>query len=528
MTPSSGAPAASSTNTPCDDVSNRGRYVCDPASAGSFFYFCYVSGEAVRQPCPAGLVFSNFQQACDWTSPEYQCSSPTAQSASTTPAPTTSKTTKAATSPTVQTTAAPTAGVRAEGNPCQGLADGTKVCNPANGGESFFTCSSGLVTWETSCPPGLLFDNNLDLCDWAYKNPYCPASSGVTVDGSASPTAAATTPAGGINTATPRPGACSASTCKLPACRCLGTDIPGGLSLSQVPQMVILTFDDDINSINSHYYEGLYPDNATQALKNPNGCRTTGTFYVSNGWTDFKTVASLVSKGNEAASHSKDHSSPSGWDYNAWVNQMEGQRQNLVQETGLPASKFPGMRAPFLELGGDVQFSMLRNYKFTYDSSMLGGSYTDDRTAPVYPFTLDYPPRASTAMCDQGNCPTSSYPGLWEVPIVRQYTPSGTPCSMTDDCGLNGIPSSATKAEVMAYLRHNFNRHFLTNRSPYMISLHATWFTKIPSSYEALRDFLREINAKPEVWQISVVQMLDWMQNPKPLSEASNIPSWKC
>lgn len=292
--------------------------------------------------------------------------------------------------------------------------------------------------------------------------------------------------------------------------------------------MVMVTFDDDVNANNGGYYDGLYPDNVSQALKNPNSCRTTGTFFVSNMWTDFQKVAALVGKGNEAASHSLDHSSPSGWNYAAWVAQIEGQRQNFVQATGLPASKFPGMRAPYLELGGETQFSMLQSYRFAYDSSMLGGSFSNDGAPPVWPFTLDYPPPSSIAMCDQGRCPAHSYPGLWEVPIVRQYTLSGTPCSMTDDCGWNGIPTTATKTQVMNHLRHNFNRHFLTNRSPFMISLHATWFSNIPSSYEALRDFLREINAKPEVWQISVAQMLDWMRNPKPLSRLSELPSWQC
>ncbi len=46
-----------------------------------------------------------------------------------------------------------------------------------------------------------------------------------------------------INQQTP----CDTDKCKLPLCRCPGTDIPGGLLPVDIPQMVVFTFDDAIN-----------------------------------------------------------------------------------------------------------------------------------------------------------------------------------------------------------------------------------------------------------------------------------------
>lgn len=40
---------------------------------------------------------------------------------------------------------------------------------------------------------------------------------------------------------------CSPDVCKLPDCRCSGTDIPGKLQREKVPQMIMLSFDDAVN-----------------------------------------------------------------------------------------------------------------------------------------------------------------------------------------------------------------------------------------------------------------------------------------
>ena len=44
------------------------------------------------------------------------------------------------------------------------------------------------------------------------------------------------------------------------------------------------------------------------------------------------------------------------------------------------------MRAPFLAIGGDTMFSVLRKFGMTYDSSMP----IYDNTPPSFPYTMDY------------------------------------------------------------------------------------------------------------------------------------------
>ena len=321
-------------------------------------------------------------------------------------------------------------------------------------------------------------------------------------------------------------GTCNSWSCQLPHCRCVGTDIPGDLDPSEVPQMVLLTFDDAVKSDNFHYFEGLFPEAWEEAGRNPNGCRAAATFFVSGSGTDMSLVRTLVERGNEAASHSHTHTSPADWSREDWDKEIEGMRWRLAQGVGVPVEEVRGMRAPFLQLGGEDQFSMLVSNGFLYDSSMFGGSAEeDDSSEPLWPFTLDYPPSPSQTVCDQERCPSRSYPQLWEVPLLGQYNPGGQSCTMTDGCFTD---SDASKDEIVEYLRHNFERHYERNRAPFMISLHATWFDNVPESYPALGEFLREISRNPDVWQVTMTQMLDWVRHPLPMSRVTEIASWQC
>lgn len=74
----------------------------------------------------------------------------------------------------------------------------------------------------------------------------------------------------------------------------------GGLNVSVTPQIVLLTFDDAINTINIDLYNELL-NNETR--KNPNGCPWRATFYISHEWTDYGMVQDMYSDGHEMASH---------------------------------------------------------------------------------------------------------------------------------------------------------------------------------------------------------------------------------
>lgn len=97
-------------------------------------------------------------------------------------------------------------------------------------------------------------------------------------------------------------------------------------------------------------------------------------------------------------------------------------------------------------------FKMLWDTNFTYDSSMP----IYENRPPSWPYTLDY---KLFHDCMIPPCPTRSYPGLWEVPMVMWQDLNGGRCSMGDACS-----NPPTADGVYKMLIKNFERHYTTNR----------------------------------------------------------------
>lgn len=87
-----------------------------------------------------------------------------------------------------------------------------------------------------------------------------------------------------------------------------------------------------------------------------------------------------------------------------WYKEIVGQREILHLYGGVNKIDIRGMRAPFLQGGGNKQFEMLHEENFTYDSSMP----VFENSPPFWPYTLDY---AINHECMIAPCPTKSFPG---------------------------------------------------------------------------------------------------------------------
>lgn len=196
---------------------------------------------------------------------------------------------------------------------------------------------------------------------------------------------------------------CDPSRCRLPDCYCGGNNIPGGLSPQDIPQFVLLTFDDAVNDLNKQFFKELFEERY-----NPNGCPIKSTFYVSHEWTDYSQVQDLYADGHEIASHTVTHSHGTNFNEEKWANEVVGEAEMLVRYAGVNPRDIKGMRAPFLAVGGDTMFNMLNRYGFYYDSSM-------SVSAPSWPYTLEYKMPHS---CAVKPCPKQSHPGMWEIPMT--------------------------------------------------------------------------------------------------------------
>ncbi|XP_071630343.1 uncharacterized protein Cda5 isoform X1 [Temnothorax longispinosus] len=304
---------------------------------------------------------------------------------------------------------------------------------------------------------------------------------------------------------------CRRDVCLLPDCSCGGSDIPGDYLPEEIPQIVLLTFDDSVNDLN----KGLYADLFEKGRKNPNGCPISASFYVSHEWTDYSQVQNLYASGHEIASHTVSHSFGEQFSARKWAREVAGQREILAAYGGVKLEDVRGMRAPFLSVGGNNMFKMLWDTNFTYDSSMP----IYENRPPSWPYTLDY---KLFHDCMIPPCPTRSYPGLWEVPMVMWQDLNGGRCSMGDACSNPPTPDGVYKMLIK-----NFERHYTTNRAPFGLFYHAAWFTQ-PHHKEGFLSFLDTIVAMDDVWVITNWQALQWIRNPTPLALLHTFEPFGC
>ena len=315
---------------------------------------------------------------------------------------------------------------------------------------------------------------------------------------------------------------CNPSNCQLPYCYCKGSDIPNNLHRDSTPQLVMITFDDAVTRNSYDLYKQLI-----SGIANPNGCPISGTFFVSHEYTDYWSIQQLHAQGHEIASHSISHRYPSTWwktaNYTDWYSEIQGQREMLSTWANIDKAEIRGMRAPFLQVGGNWQFQVIADMKqdgFQYDSSLISYIHKfDPYPDPIWPYTLDYP---TTDDCGIDPCPDWTFRGVWEVPLVEYEDRDGSLCSMLDDCD-----SSVTEDDLYQTILRNFENHYNTNRAPFGLFMHAPWLKK-SSNYNAVKRFLRDVSSRRNVWFVSASQVLDWMKQPTEIQRMDSFEPFNC
>ncbi|XP_076167939.1 chitin and LDLR binding deacetylase 3 isoform X1 [Ptiloglossa arizonensis] len=312
---------------------------------------------------------------------------------------------------------------------------------------------------------------------------------------------------------------CNPKECHLPNCWCSedGAQLPGNLTVSTIPQMITITFDDAINAENFELYAKIFSNDR----KNPNGCPVRGTFYVSHQYTNYRDVQYLWNVGHEIAVHSVTHRGPEEWwSRNAtiedWFDEMVGVANIINKYAGVRLEDIKGLRAPFLRVGWNRQFLMMSEFGFVYDSSMLV-PFTDP---PIWPYTLDYKPPHDCIGPEQ-LCPTRAYPGLWELPL-NQLLAGEYICTRLDSCS-----PDLTGEDVYRILMLNFKRHYLSNRAPLGLHLHASWFQN-PMYFYVLTKFMDDVLRLNDVYFVTSHQVIEWMRRPTSLSAIESFEPWRC
>merc|ERR1711976_713859 len=326
-------------------------------------------------------------------------------------------------------------------------------------------------------------------------------------------------------------------------CHCSGTETP--YSIEHRPQIVYLTFDDGFTAIaEEKYYRGLFNGTFT----NPNGCPIRATHFLTQTATDYSLVNQYWHMGHEMAAHSISHrNNVTYWSEMSpeeWKEEMVGIRKMIGQFANIPPCQVKGTRAPFLQGGGDNMFQMLSENNFVYDCSWPTRQYGYiDAEYGLYPYTLDYKTKQD---CPIQPCPTRSWPGIWEQPMIDledewigsnpQCPECGNVCSMLDGCV---IPDDLPESKEIVYnmLMKNFNRTYRGeqnedlgifvpgNKAPWGLYMHAAWFFGRDWHYEGYKMFIEEItntDKYPDVFIVPIEKGIEYMQSPMPLEVILN------
>ncbi|KAI9006228.1 hypothetical protein BC832DRAFT_526221, partial [Gaertneriomyces semiglobifer] len=298
---------------------------------------------------------------------------------------------------------------------------------------------------------------------------------------------------------------CDPATCNLPDCFCPSTAPPGGLSVEETPQFVLLTFDDAVNVISLPYQK-----NVTN-FSNPNGCPARATFFVSTEYTNYHYLQQLRASGHEIAVHTMTHPA------NANYSEIMGCMKAINAYSGVPMEDFRGFRAPYLELDMDT-FKAIQDAKLTWDSSLS----VDPKEGP-WPFTYDngFPYACTTGTCDY----SKTFPGLWEIPMYNLVDPAtGYAYGTMDPPG--------TPEFLMELLQHNFRIHWEGTRTPMGLWLHVAWFMQDENAdrLALLNDFIAwtRVYTNNQVYYVTGSQLIEYMRNPVSLQDMQTSNIFEC
>jgi len=287
-----------------------------------------------------------------------------------------------------------------------------------------------------------------------------------------------------------------------------------------VPQMVLLQFDDALNDNNMLIYDAIFSGNRSNPGQT---CGIKATFFITHNYNDYHYMEKLAKEGHEIALKGMDTDRPISY----WTKASEDTlKKDFVTERRImglfgriPEASIQGMRVPFLKGDGNAQFSMMAHNGIRWDSTLS----VEPLDIPIWPYSLNYKiPHRCYPPDKQAQCPARSFPGLWEIPL-NQFTDT-----IDGQCSLLGSCARAESVDDMVdSLNKNFNKHYTTNRAPYVLPMSTNWF--VPEHLMGLMKWIDEIlSTHQDVFFVTGTQAIAWIQNPTPIASLGSFAPWAC
>lgn len=228
------------------------------------------------------------------------------------------------------------------------------------------------------------------------------------------------------------------------------------------------------------------------------------------------------------------------------------QKKNIALKAKINKSFLRGFRSPFLDQRGNNHFRALKKYAFNYDSSVIVKPEDIKRHngLRLWPHTLDFPPNYTCPTCptmksvckENTNCSMSS---VWVVPLhyLNVEGKNQCPTLIKDEIADNRLETKnclpkneLNKTILYKQLLDNFNRHYKTNKAPFIINIETNWFEQFGDMLtEALVQFINDltniknpITIKNDIYFVSISRIIEWIEYPAALNVIANKWLWDC
>jgi hypothetical protein len=355
---------------------------------------------------------------------------------------------------------------------------------------------------------------------------------------------------------------------------------PASFSPSQVPQFVVLGFDDNKYQDGVEWAAGLLRNRI-----NPKGSGNPATYDSMPARAGFYVMAlpaydnpmlksalyNLFLDGNELGDHTLNHLNgvDSNFTVAAWAAEIAPCLALLIDSLSIPSKDIWGFRSPYLAYNNNG-FTAMKNSGFVYDCSIEEGEDTAiNGTNYFWPYTLDNGSPGATYSAGIGSheAVDASHKGLWELPSYLVIAPPDSECPKygiasglrhrlynnliasnadssfdTTNGKITGLDYNiwydfnATADEFVAILKYTLDLRMKGNRAPFICGAHTDFYsiqyvsdpkgcnTTYLDRRAAMASFLDYALAKPEVRMIPPREIIRWMRNPVALGQAFNGP----
>merc|ERR1712002_14770 len=328
--------------------------------------------------------------------------------------------------------------------------------------------------------------------------------------------------------------------CKRPDCVCASTSHPlGPVPVEYLPQFVVVSFNDAVTPSNYQFYHEILTN-----YTNPNGCPMSMTMFLNHHNNDYSLTNELWRLGCEIAVRSVTPSPISYWEnanYSTWHSEFSDCRAIISKYARIPEDDIIGIRAPYMQIGGDTMYSALKDAGFKYDSSWTALDYTNwygkSPKGALYPYTLDFQSPQIPDDCPVGKCPEEKYPGLYVTPVLDLKSTLGQPCNMIDACqswyNQTDCPEKLCEDNVFNFLKENFDYNYKDNRAPFGLHTAPQWFQSdeildSTAHHNGYKRFLEYAQSLEDVWIVSHDKVLEWMKTPVPASNVGSLEAFQC